>query len=672
MIDWFKHILSKADSKYRTYSPVVPLFVLAFASFAVYRLYQTPETYSSVARLVVSGKMNLPESSQGYIEELSNFLGTQVEIIGSQQIAKQAREQLALEHPELSGTAGAGARLLRGTSIIVVEAMGSNPTYTKAYLDEVLRQYMELRSDNRREVSIAAMKQIREEIDHIEPQIAAKEDELFKLKQRNNIGYWERQSADAGQLLSELRLRQANLKMQLQLFDSIKPQPGAQDDGLHVSSISALDVALKHGSAVPADSSSAQIAQLHEELVKLQVERDSLLATFKPKHPRIVKIDTEIAKLGKLIEVLSQESERSLARSASELRSELATVDQAVLEWEKKAVDASRTEAEYEKIQESLTRLRDLYTRLVNSLQNEDVSKDVTIDIVRIMEPASDSRPVKRSVEDATYKGAMLGLLCGAGALMGLVKLDNRAFSASEISRCTKTSAWIEIPEVGDAELEYDPLREPMPLRIKEAMRMLSAAIFTDNSETKRKRKVIFCASSTPGEGKSTVAQNLALHAAESGLTTLLIDADLRRGRIGTKFGLPPTAEGLAELIKQPDRNWMNVMFMFPEKKISLLPRGNLSETTLDSLVSWLGYGQLAKFKQAFDVVIIDSAPLVPVADSVRFLAEVDEVLLVTRLKATRTTFVERIAAIIRKFSGKEFKLIVNGVTDQGEAYDYS
>ena len=100
-------------------------------------------------------------------------------------------------------------------------------------------------------------------------------------------------------------------------------------------------------------------------------------------------------------------------------------------------------------------------------------------------------------------------------------------------------------------------------------------------------------------------------------------------------------------------------------------PRGNPNENTLDYLVSWLGQGNISKFKEPFDVVIIDSAPLVPVSDSVRFLAEVDEVVLVTRLKATHTNLVDKIATQIRKVSRNEFKLVVNSVNDPHNHYEY-
>ena len=671
MITWIKTTYHNANPKYRAYLPVVPIFVLVLMLVSVYRLYQEPVTFSSTARVVVSGRMNLPESAQGYMDELSNFLGTQVEMISSEQIAKQAREQLAIEHPELTGNASVNARLLRGTTIIVVESVGSSAEYTQQFLDEVIRQYMEVRSDNRREISLTAMKQIRDEIDHLEPQIAAKEEELFKLKQRNNMGYLERQSADAAQLLSELKMRQASLKMQLQLTSSMKGHALATSHALHITSLDGYDAAVKRNAEAPVTAGSAQVAQLKEQLIKLQVDRESLLTYLKPKHPKVRKVDEEIRKDSRLIELLSQEGEKAFDMSEEAIRSELATVNQAVAEWEQKTLEASRTQAEYEKIQGSLARTRDLYTRLLNSLQNINISKDVNVDIIRVMEPASLARPTRRSTQDAITRGGMLGFMVGVVCLLILVRIDTRAFSASEIAEATKMHAWIEIPDVTEAEAEFDPLSVPMPPKIKEAMRRLTAALFMDINETRKHHKVIFCVSSTPGEGKSTIAQNLALQAAESGLNTLLVDADLRRGKMGAKFGLDNNVDGLSEAINEPDRDWKSLLCRIEGKSLSVLPRGTPNENTLDYLVSWLGQGNISKFKEPFDVVIIDSAPLVPVSDSVRFLAEVDEVVLVTRLKATHTNLVDKIATQIRKVSRNEFKLVVNSVNDPHNHYEY-
>lgn len=668
MLGRLRDYYHRISARHRAYLPVVPMCMLLATGWQVYRhLQQTPQ-FTSSGRVMVSGRMNLPEAN-AYSEELSNFLGTQLEILQSADLAARARQQVQMEHPEQAGTATVKASLLRGTSILVVEAVGANADYTTSFLDALLEQFIESRRDRRMETTYAAMRQIREELPRVERQLATQEEELFRFKERHNMGYWGRQSADSAQLLSQLRLREANLRMQLSLAEALEDRGAVSDRESRLSALGATG-----GTAAPASAdphATEQLAKLRADLIRLRVERDQLLATFKPKHPRVIRLDQEIARQSRLLELLGAERDQAYRQTVAAMRSELTSVLQAIEEWEKKALESTRTEAEYEKLQSGLSRTRDLYSRLLGGLQSIDVGQGVNVDIVQILQRATPAQAIARPLHQPIQNGLSLGLLAGIALLLGLAKIDQRAYAIDEILAATKCDTSIEIPHLpalsartGDPSFISEP---PAPLR--EAMRHLHAALGITHEGGRA--HTIFCVSSSPSEGKSTLSLHLALHASGAGRRTLLIDADLRRGHLAETMGLNPEEVGFAELIEGKLADWRAAIRPLPGSDLHFISRGESGSQTVDYLSRWLTPERMTELKQHYEMIVIDAAPLLPVADSLPFLSLVDHVVMVARLKVSILPLIDKTAALIRRQRQQNAFLVINGVKRDQGGYSY-
>lgn len=671
MLNYIRQLYYRISARHRAYMPVIPLCMLLAACYGVYRERQQPLLYLSRGRIVVSGRMNVPEGN-AYTEELSNFMGTQLEILGSEDLAARARQQMLVEHPEVNGTASVRATMLRGTSIIMAEASGTNPEYTTGYLNALLQQFIESRRDRRIETTMTAMKQLREEIPAVERQLAAQEQNLYRFKEQHNMAYLGRQSADSGQLLAQLKSREATLRMQLRLAEGMQAGAVTAERETRVNAIGELSNAGKTEKKPGESRLEEQIAPLRQQLIKLQVAREQLLGTLKPKHPRIVRLDQEIQMQNRLVELLSRESEKVYNDNIEGMRIELQSVTQSISEWEAKAMESSRHEAEYEKLQASLTRTRELYSRLVNGLQSIDVSKGVSVDIVQILQPATPAQPLTDSLASVLRNSLVQGLIIGLILSFAIARLDQRAFSVAEIADAIKEPVMVEIPlltkELNDARHQTGAL-DNIPSAMTEAMRRVTAALYISS---KTDTKVILCVSTTPGEGKSTLSFNLAAHAAKAGLKTLLIDADLRRGRLGEKIGLASNHAGVAELIEHHKADWSTVVHQVAEQdNLSVLPRGNAGPRTLDLLPNLLTDEIFTALKKHFQLIVIDSAPLLPVADSMRFLSCVDHVLMVTRIKSTSLPLAAKISGLLHRQKGPPVHLIVNGIREGSDEYGY-
>lgn len=259
-------------------------------------------------------------------------------------------------------------------------------------------------------------------------------------------------------------------------------------------------------------------------------------------------------------------------------------------------------------------------------------------------------------------RNALFALVLAAVIAMtlayGLELLDRRVGRLEEVGERYGRAVLAAIPAAGrDAQQTPSVLRPQAPFvepfRSLRTMLQLKA---TDSADTKALGlRTILVTSAVSGEGKSTVALNLALSYVEAGVSVALIDADLRKPRLATHFGVR-NDPGLADVLSG-DRPVEAVLRLLsdnssradvrraaaPQSGLRLLVSGQPSS---DPAALLAGVGLLRvlnRLQTLSDIVIIDSPPLLAVSDAVALLPAVDGVLLVSRLKVTPTSAVQEL-----------------------------
>src|SRR5271157_1384519 len=180
--------------------------------------------------------------------------------------------------------------------------------------------------------------------------------------------------------------------------------------------------------------------------------------------------------------------------------------------------------------------------------------------------------------------------------------------------------------------------------------------------------RVVMIASALPGEGKTSLASHLATSLARSGQKTLLIDADLRCPSIHRLFDLP-LDPGLSELLRG-EVAFEDVIVSTAVEELKVLTAGKCDAQTL-RILSQGGLGGLfARLKEQYDFVIVDSSPILPVADALIIAQQVDAVLFSILADVSRKTKIlaayQRIAALGVKVLGA----VVTGAHDRSNYGD--
>jgi capsular exopolysaccharide synthesis family protein len=158
----------------------------------------------------------------------------------------------------------------------------------------------------------------------------------------------------------------------------------------------------------------------------------------------------------------------------------------------------------------------------------------------------------------------------------------------------------------------------------------------------RRQLKRIVVTGTAPEEGKSLVAANLALNQSRSKvLKTLLIDGDLRRPTVASRFGFDRSVPGLSECLRG-ERDLFEVVYKLNGSGLWVLPAGRAPENPLELMQGGKLPELLERLGEFFDWIVIDTPPVVPVADTTFWMRLADGVLLVIREGFSEKKVVER------------------------------
>jgi capsular exopolysaccharide synthesis family protein len=278
--------------------------------------------------------------------------------------------------------------------------------------------------------------------------------------------------------------------------------------------------------------------------------------------------------------------------------------------------------------------------------------------------------------------GVVLGLFIGLALVFRLDRTDERFRNSNEVEEELGLTVLAAIPH-GDSRRMRASLTGPI-----ESFRMLRAHLRYFNVDRPLRRVLV--TSSQPGEGKTTVASGLAIAAAQSGAKTLLIEADLRRPVLSSAFSLGPSV-GLTGALVSPDDlgdaiQSVSVAEEVPDpdaspqteqpvrRELHVLTAGAtppnpaelLESQAMASLLEWAG--------ENYELVVLDTAPLLPVSDSIPVMRLVEGVILVTRLGLTTRTAGTRVLNQLESLQAPVLGLVINDVrsrTRDGYGYGY-
>jgi len=257
-----------------------------------------------------------------------------------------------------------------------------------------------------------------------------------------------------------------------------------------------------------------------------------------------------------------------------------------------------------------------------------------------------------------------LGFLLGAGVLVLLVKLRDKIDQPEDLHHDFQP---LVVGTVSHAGASARGLPGRMRRKILgEEMRLLHANLLPPGP---MQRRLLMITSPTPGNGKTSIASQLALSLAKSGLEVLLIDADLRKRDLSTMFdvGFRP---GLADLLQGKPPELIRPVELLPN--LRLMGAGTKLERNPVELFQRKAFHEsLNLLHEKFDCIVVDTPPTLVVADARLIARSCDEVLCVVRAQVTSPKEVNETLDALSRITGKSPKIILNAVEQRQSYYKY-
>jgi len=616
----------------------IPLLTTCLGIFVgAWVIFQAPNAFLSTSKMMVAGKLNVGQSAV-YSEDTNNFYGTQIQLMLSDETRQGAAASVRATHPELPPVKVRLSVSQRPrTSIFELEAIAASPEYVQAYLNAVMQKYLDVKKSMRADQGSHMTTAITEQLIQVEKDLRNGEDEMLEFQKEHNIGFIQEEGNSAAAYLVKLNQEYARLKTEYDLLSLLDLD----------QNLDRQQVALK-----PADTAGAAAAAPGDENLSLsefgpegeylkargavqllKAERDTLAKDLRPKHPKIIKLNDEIEKQEKLIELYRQDAVEKLDTRRKSIGKQMENLQANIKEWEKKALALSQQLAQFNRVKGKVDRQKQLYDRLTSNLKDVDMSQVVdTGDQVGIMESATKPISVRPGLVMSLLVGLGFGAFAGLVILVLLDRIDDRMASFTEFQHYFTENILGQIPkEKGKGKVT---LLQPEDARhvFAESYRNVRSSIFFMPYEGPRP-KTLLITSAVPNEGKSTVSSNLAITMALSGAKTLLIDGDLRRGALREDFDIHSKV-GFAEVLKQ-EVNWREVVVPTSLSSLFVLPRGNTISQPSEHLLRESTDAFLKDIYNHYDYIIIDSSPVLAADDTTSLAPKIDATLFVVRLSHT-------------------------------------
>lgn len=328
----------------------------------------------------------------------------------------------------------------------------------------------------------------------------------------------------------------------------------------------------------------------------------------------------------------------------------------AVVEPETTILDITVTDTDPDRAQKIANAEASELVAFVQELETPSTSEHSSI-ILNVTDPATWSdKPVAPETFLNAVIALMIGLTIGVGLAIARELLDQTVKSATDVEKAA------DVPLM--AAIGYDATVEKSPLVLDissfspraEAFRLLRTNLqFLDLDHPPR---AIVITSSVSGEGKTTASTNLALALAQAGRRVLLVDGDLRRPRVAQLMGMDGSI-GLTTVLVGRTKLEDSIQ-KHKESGVHVLASGPTPPNPSEILQANATHDLLARLRDAYDIVIIDAPPLLPVADAALLATAADGAIIITRHGKTTRDQLEGAAHRLAAVGARTFGVVLN------------
>jgi capsular exopolysaccharide synthesis family protein len=561
-------------------------------------------------------------------------------------------------------------------SILEVSLRASSEDDSAAGLADIIDAYKGFLDETYQNVSDETVKLVTRIRDELEKDLDRKEKDFrdFRLSVPVHLLRGTNGNSFNGDLLLLIHSKQLDVQLRRREIEGrLKAFEDAWNAGRdHDTLIAMLSRLNSQSNRAPLTDSQGRLVSdgIEDKLMPALLEEKMLLQDYGPNHPDVQATHQKVELARQfVVECLKHEAD-DLKRSEELLAS---SFDEHLGEAKKGVA----YDVEDDTYRSDILRVQQLYDITVRRLQDADIIKDLGGFDAQVVGPPTARQVWPKSV--IVFPVALvLGLMGGFGLAYTAEVTDRTFRSAEEIRKrlglavvghipsITLKKEALEVIAAGGSALDPILCAHHRPRsREAESYRGVRTSLYF--STRAGGHKVIQVTSPRAGDGKSTLAANVAISVAQSGKRTLLVDADLRKPRAHKLFGLSPGA-GLSSVIRG-ECPAAEAVQATEVPGLSVLPCGPVPPNPAELLTSPRFQELVQELREQYDFILIDTPPLLAVTDPAVVTPRVDGVLLTLRITRNGRPDAERAKGILDTLGAPVLGVVVNGVTSRGPGY---
>jgi polysaccharide biosynthesis transport protein len=618
------------------------------------------------------------------LEEVARRMGRLPQVAGDSAVRESKTYQQMLD------TLGTKIKTNRvpNTSILEITATSTNPREARDLANTVAEVYRDHNKQNRNARLTEARKFIEAQLKEVEARVKRAEEDVWAFRDANRVISPGAESTVLLSLFTQVRgdmekARQQRTELEQLQARLARTDPSSMTERVYV------------------ESTNPSLLRLQTTQAELTMERTQLALEATNKHPRLQAIDERLREV-------RFEMRRELGAQISMLKNREDILARQMGELMQKNREVPAVELGLQRLQRDAKVNDDLLTLLKTKHQEALIKESEGVEEVALVRPATDpSNPIGSNTLNTMLVGALLGLMLGLVLAFIQETLDTSIGTIEDVESYLDVKVLGIIPHIDPREMmerliERRPAlaqMDPEALQshallithfdpkspVAEAYRGLRTNIQFQRME--RGGKVLVVTSPTLQEGKTTTIVNLALTMAQSGQKTLLVGGNMRRPSIHRFFGIP-REPGLSDILVG-NAQWRDcvrgvadiLMGRFEMEDIMASPGlDNLHIIEAGPIPAnpseLLSTAAMRDFIQAvsaeYDIVLIDTPPILPVTDSAIVAGQVDGVLLVYQAGKVGRLVLKRAKSHLESARAKVWGIVLNDLQTEISGYTYT
>ena len=543
----------------------------------------------------------------------------------------------------------------QGTSIAYLKMTDEIPNRSIDYLKQLVVAYNRQANEDKNTIALSTERFISSRLGKIGQELSATEGKLQNYKQQNGVVEQQVNAASSfsNQTASEQKLTE--METQIQLFNSIASE--VKNSSRDFSQVIPSDVGLS-------DATASSLINKYNELV---LERNRLLRSASANSPVVEPLTDQIRTLNKNIRRAIE-----TARNNLEIQRD-AVVDQ-FKKYNTEVAEAPVQERMIQSIDREHGVMSSLYSMLLQKREENSMSLAATVDKGKLIDDPQFAGIVSPNTKMIYLIALLVGLLLPSLVLFLIQFFRYKIEGHDDVVQLTKLPIIADVPVANEAAKGKADIvvHENQNNQMEEVFRAMRTNIQFILEE---KQKVILFTSSTSGEGKTFTAANLAVNFALLGKKVIFVGLDIRRPRLAEQFKINDHKHGITNLLikNEPTLEKLKEQIVPSgvNQHLDLLMAGPIPPNPTELIARHSLNMVFDLLRQEYDYIIVDTAPVGLVTDTLQIGRIVDTTVYVCRADYTLKSSFDMINELSEEKKLPKMNIVLNGVDMSKKKYGY-